>query len=68
MVKYVFYINTQQTQLVANKPSNSQYKQDDKGVHPSLGYISLSLHQWTWLFGINLSKILLQAAAQLQWK
>jgi hypothetical protein len=44
MVKYVLQINTQTTQLAANKPSNSEQSQHDKGVHPPPGYISLSLH------------------------
>jgi hypothetical protein len=53
MVKYVLEMKYTATQLAANKPSNAQQEQHDKGVHPPPGYISLSLHQWTWLSGIN---------------
>ena len=52
-------------QNITNK--HSQQEQHDKGVHPQLGYISLSLLQWTRLSGISLSKVLLKDAAQLQW-
>jgi hypothetical protein len=68
MVKYVFQINTQQHNLQKINHQNSQQEQDDKGVHPPPGYISLSLHQWTWLSGINFSKVILQASSQFQWK
>jgi hypothetical protein len=44
MVKYVLANEYTSTQLAANKPSNSQQEQHDKGVHPPTGYISLSLH------------------------
>jgi hypothetical protein len=44
MVKYVLEMKYTATQLAANKPSNSQQEQHDKGVHPPTGYISLSLH------------------------